>query len=163
MAGSRSLPKTKASRLGVAPCRWTALPAVYRIHKASFPYPYPFSRFVGYQFLQSGRIFVAGPIHPVGYVIATLSPREFPPRPVGEIISLAVLADHRCHGHGEALLRQAMQWLWTKPIDRILLQVAVDNRGAQKLYQRLGFERTERLPAYYVSGEDAFLMSKARD
>ncbi len=162
MAGSRSLPKTKASRPDVRRCRWPSLPAVYRLHQACFPYPYPFSRFVGYQFLQHTRILVTGPGEPVGYVIAAVTPRDFPPRAVGEIISLAVLAEHRRHGHGEALLRQAIQWLWTRPIDRVLLQVAVDNRGAQALYERLGFERLERLPAYYVSGEDAFLMSLPR-
>lgn len=163
MAGSRSLTKTKASRTGTAPCRWGELTDVYRIHKACFPYPYPFSRFVGYQLLQQSRILVTSPGPAVGYVIATLSPREFPPRPVGEIISLAVLSEHRRHGHGERLLRQAMQWLWSRPIDRILLQVSVDNHGAQALYERLGFQRLERLPAYYITGDDAYLMGRNRD
>lgn len=161
MAESRSLLHPEPARPAIATCGWWKLPAVYRIHTAVFPAPYSFARFVGYQLHSASRILITAPGPPVGYLIAAVNWLGFPGQPVGEIISLGVLAAHRRQGHGPALLRNALTWLKSRSVTRIQLQVAAHNDTAQHLYEGFGFRPRDWLPGYYINGDDAWLMELA--
>ena len=43
-------------------------------------------------------------------------------------------------------------------VNRILLEVGVDNDSAIRFYTRIGFKEISRRKDYYRSGEDAFVM-----
>ena len=42
------------------------------------------------------------------------------------------------------------------PPTQVVLEAETTNASALRMYQRLGFLRTKRLPKYYMSGSDAF-------
>ncbi len=141
-------------------CRWRELAAVYRVHRACFPYPYPFWRFVGYQLSPVSCIRVATvPGGIIGYVVATVTEHVTGRR--GEIISLAVLEPWRRRRVATRLLREAAAFLRRVCSADVYLQVAVDNAAAQELYDSLGFRKVERLIGYYLGGEDAWLMCRS--
>lgn len=150
-----------AAPLTVGPAAWRDLPAVYRVHRACFPSPYSFWRFVGYQMSQQGEIQVAVEGHRVvGYLVLNRGTHGKPPRVTGEIVSLAVLEPYRRRGLARMLLGEAHRKLESDGLGECLLQVAVSNLGAQKLYDQMGYQVTERIRRYYSNGEDAFLMSR---
>jgi N-alpha-acetyltransferase 30 len=41
-------------------------------------------------------------------------------------------------------------------VDQVVLEAEVDNVGALKLYEGLGFVRDKLLPSYYLSGVSAW-------
>ena len=62
-------------------------------------------------------------------------------------LGLGILVSHRRLGGGSLLLETAIAWARTEPaIHWIDLGVFVDNPGAQRLYQRFGFEEIGRTP-----------------
>jgi ribosomal-protein-alanine N-acetyltransferase len=75
------------------------------------------------------------------------------------ITNLALLPDFRGKGIGESLLKEMMrmaQWFGTK---KMTLEVRVSNESAQRLYEKLGFEKRGTRPNYYTDNmEDAFIM-----
>jgi ribosomal protein S18 acetylase RimI-like enzyme len=58
---------------------------------------------------------------------------------------MIVHPDWRGQGIGEALLREAVNGAQSAGCTRISLQTDSDNIGAQRLYQRIGFERSRML------------------
>ena len=158
MVGNSTVP-VSGSRTVVRLCRWSELLAVYQIHRACFPYPYGFGRFLGYQMSSQGHILVALARRTIaGYLIGATSELLSPSRRVGEIISVAVLDPWRRQGLGTQLIVASVARLAARGLDEVYLQVAVSNESAQELYEHLGFQRRDRLPRYYLSGEDAWLM-----
>ncbi|NUQ01666.1 MAG: GNAT family N-acetyltransferase [Armatimonadetes bacterium] len=141
-------------------CGWLRLPTVYRIHRGCFPHPYPLWRFVVYLLGAESRIYVALLENEVrGYVIGTVTAQQRPYL-TGEIISLAVLPEWRSRGIGRLLLEAAERFLSRSGISEIFLQVAVSNDVARALYQQMGYQQLDRLPRYYLNGEDAYLMCR---
>ena len=139
---------------------WQVL-GVYRVHRACFPLYYPFWRFVAYQLTPLAAIRVAlVDDEVVAYVVVVQTEHGAPPQRAGEIVSLGVSPDWRRRGLGARLLRQALRQVADWGLAETLLQVAVDNSAAQTLYAQAGFERRERLPRYYLNGDDAWLMSR---
>lgn len=70
----------------------------------------------------------------------------------GEILTLAVHPDARRGGLATRLIGHAAAAL---PAPRLLLDVAADNTGARKLYEKLGFIETGRRLAYYKNADDS--------
>lgn len=58
---------------------------------------------------------------------------------VGSIQNLGVVASHRGHGLGSALLHQALLGFKQRGLNRAVLEVTNDNVAAVRLYQRLGW------------------------
>ncbi len=79
---------------------------------------------------------------------------------VARLYSIAVAADARGQGIGEALLEAAERTASRRGCDRLRLEVRVDNAGAQRLYERRGYRRFARLAAYYEDGHDAWRYEK---
>jgi len=69
----------------------------------------------------------------------------------------------RGRGVGRRLLGHALDFARDAGLGEVYLQVAVSNDIAQRLYATLGFQRCRRLRAYYVDGEDAWLMRYGSD
>lgn len=67
---------------------------------------------------------------------------------IPEVCNVGVLAPHRGHGIGSALMREAERR--AAPAGRLRLGVGVDNPSARALYERLGFRPTgERTTTTY--------------
>jgi ribosomal protein S18 acetylase RimI-like enzyme len=78
----------------------------------------------------------------------------------GEIVTIDIDPGHRRLGLGRLLLEAAEAWLATCRNRRVRLQVAVDNNGALRFYERMGYAPDRSLPAYYPDGTDALEMVK---
>lgn len=84
---------------------------------------------------------------PLGFVIARAIADE------GEILTLCVAAAARRQGVATALIGKLRQLL--APRQRIVLEVAVTNHVATRLYETLGFQEVGRRPRYYRRGGQA--------
>ena len=70
----------------------------------------------------------------------------------GSIQNVGVTPPHRGRGIGEAMVRQAMRGFYQYGLHRAMLEVTADNRGAVRLYNRIGFQpvKTVYKPAEIV-------------
>ena len=77
-----------------------------------------------------------------------------------EICNVAVRADARKRGVGEALLNRLIEYGKSDKRTRFLLDVRVGNEAAISLYKKLGFKEDGIRPNFYDKPkEDALLMS----
>ena len=67
------------------------------------------------------------------------------------LIYLGVVPDHRGKRYGEVLMRRAMSEAKKRGATKISLSVDEQNRPALKIYERLGFRRTNRTVLYALS------------
>lgn len=80
---------------------------------------------------------------------------------LGRLITLDVNPAMRRRRVGEALLAAVEERLRAGGVQTLLLEVAVDNDGAQAFYDRSGFVPTGRIQGYYLGRIDALTMEKA--
>jgi len=90
----------------------------------------------------------------VGYILAIIE------RGVCHIDSIAVKPKWRGRGLGEALLKKTLDECRVRGARRAILEVAVDNEPAIKLYLKTGFRVKGVIKGYYVD-RDAYLMELA--
>lgn len=79
-----------------------------------------------------------------------------------EILTVCVAPDSRRRGMARDLFAAFLADI--APDSRLVLEVAVDNAGAIRLYESLGFKPIGRRPAYYGGGEtrvDAVVLARA--
>lgn len=77
----------------------------------------------------------------------------------GLITSLAVIPQAQGHHVGERLLVDALLDIRAKGYPHAFLEVDVTNTRAQRLYEKVGFQKVETLPNYYADeGHDGYLM-----
>ncbi|MFA5583587.1 MAG: N-acetyltransferase [Bacteriovoracaceae bacterium] len=74
------------------------------------------------------------------------------------IYSLAVSAEVRGQGYSKKLIEHVLDHY--RDYDEIKLEVKVDNLGAIKLYESLGFKQTSRIEHFYSDGIDAYVYQK---
>ena len=77
----------------------------------------------------------------------------------GEAELLTVGTTTQRRGDGTALVKAAAEAALDLGAERLFLEVSARNRGALKLYGRLGFVRLALRPAYYHDGSDAEVMA----
>lgn len=79
-----------------------------------------------------------------GYVYAGLEPQSWKElrEAAGFIHDLVVTEGDRRSGIATALMDAAIAWLTSRGTPRVILWTASANRGAQALFDRLGFRRT---------------------
>ena len=46
-------------------------------------------------------------------------------------------------------------------VSTMRLEVRTDNRGAQELYELIGYTITQRMERYYSTGDDGYMMVKS--
>ncbi|KAK9085214.1 hypothetical protein Sjap_025625 [Stephania japonica] len=88
-----------------------------------------------------------------GYVMYS-----WPSSLLASITKLAVKEKYQRHGHGEALLRAAIQKCRTRNIQRLSLHVDPTRAAALGLYLKLGFQIDELIEQYYFSDRNAYRM-----
>ncbi|XP_023757082.1 uncharacterized protein LOC111905624 [Lactuca sativa] len=74
------------------------------------------------------------------------------------ITKLAVKENYRRQGHGDTLLKAAIEKCRSKRIHRISLHVDPLRTPAMHLYKKLGFQIDTLVKAYYSSDRDAYRM-----
>ena len=77
----------------------------------------------------------------------------------GYLQTIGVAPEMRGRGVGTAALRWAEAHVFKKHRN-LFLCVSSFNRGAQRLYQKLGYEKVGRLRGYVVTGHDEILLRK---
>lgn len=76
------------------------------------------------------------------------------------ISTIAVDPRARRRGLGELLMVRMIEEAMDQGAEFITLEVRVSNRGAQRLYEKYGFERRGRRKGYYTdNNEDAWIMT----
>lgn len=92
---------------------------------------------------------------PVGLILWRVAADE------AEILTICTLPTHRRLGVGRQLLEAAKAALKAAEIERLLLEVAVDNDAAIALYRAFGFAEAGRRRGYYTRPDghaDALVM-----
>ncbi|MCD9644937.1 hypothetical protein HAX54_033471 [Datura stramonium] len=74
------------------------------------------------------------------------------------ITKLAVKENYRGQGHGEKLLKAAVQKCRTRNVHRISLHVDPTRTAAMQLYKKLGFQVDTLVEGYYSSDRNAYRM-----
>lgn len=89
----------------------------------------------------------------VGYIVGyQLTEKE------GRIFSIAVNSEYKNCGIGTQLLHAIFDVLYENAFQYVSLEVRASNKGAQKLYRRLGFVPCWIEEGYYSDGEDGIIM-----
>lgn len=92
----------------------------------------------------------------IGAAMATVSTRLG----CGRIGSVAVLDSHRGRGQGRRLLVACEKEFLRRGVARLMLEVAVDNADAVRLYEGSGYRIVGVVEGYYSNGKDAYIMEK---
>lgn len=78
-----------------------------------------------------------------------------------DMMNLAVREDYQGHGIGEALVRTLMEGLRAQGSSCLTLEVRASNLPAQKLYEKLGFQKIGTRKNYYRNPkEDGDILRK---
>lgn len=93
-----------------------------------------------------------------GFVIGLIEPDH-----TGHITTVGVSPDHRRRHLAKRLMAEVEKGFKRRNVRLVRLEVRSLNIPAQKLYQRLGYAVTQRLPKYYSNGGDGLLMLKSLD
>ena len=75
---------------------------------------------------------------------------------IGRVYTIDVKPEHRRRGVGRMLLRKLEEEFRRMGCEKIVLEVAVDNEPAIKLYKSMGYKFTAKLKNYYGLGRDAY-------
>lgn len=90
----------------------------------------------------------------VGYGVVAIREGE------AELANLAVSAERRGRGAGEALLAHALDILRERDVSWVYLAVRASNTRAAELYRRFGFQEIGRHRSYYAEpSEDALVLA----
>jgi ribosomal-protein-alanine N-acetyltransferase len=93
-----------------------------------------------------------------GFVIGLVEPDH-----TGHITTVGVSPEHRRRHLAKRLMREVEKGFKLRQVRIVRLEVRSLNIPAQKLYERLGYSITQRLPKYYSNGGDGLLMLKSLD
>jgi len=78
----------------------------------------------------------------------------------GHVVALGVSPDYRRMGHGRRLMEAIESGFCDRAVRTVRLEVRTSNQPAQKLYFDMGYRIVRRMPRYYTSGDDGYLMIK---
>lgn len=79
---------------------------------------------------------------------------------IGDVLVVAVHADHRRRGVGAALTAALAGELEDRGAARVLLEVRPSNAAARTLYERQGFVQVDVRRGYYRDGADALVLAR---
>ncbi|GHU11498.1 hypothetical protein FACS189449_03070 [Alphaproteobacteria bacterium] len=72
-----------------------------------------------------------------------------------DLLQICVLPEYRRRGIGETLLEESKKYAQANGIEKIFLEVAVDNFSAIKLYESAGFQKIFERKGYYRSADSS--------
>ena len=93
---------------------------------------------------------------PTGFIIGRHVAQE------AEILNLAVSISSRGQGQAKALAERILTAFREHSVLRVFLEVRESNSAAIALYEKLGFSRVGRRPAYYREPTEAALVYRKR-
>ena len=116
------------------------------IHATSFAYPWQEADFE--QLFVASGTFADGAIeakeeHLAGFVLSRIAAGE------AEILTIAVAPEWRRRGIATSLLAPHLSGLAAARVNRLFLEVDVENTAARALYANFGFEQVGERKAYY--------------
>jgi ribosomal protein S18 acetylase RimI-like enzyme len=79
---------------------------------------------------------------------------------VSEILAIAVERSRQGAGIGDRLLAEALARAGSLGIETLALHTSLDNKPAQGLFEKHGFQPAEIKPRFYPEGQDALLMER---
>ena len=91
----------------------------------------------------------------IAFVVGMIEPDH-----TGHVVALGVAPESRRAGHGRRLMHAVEKGFFESGITTVRLEVRTSNDAAQKLYFDLGYKIVRRMPRYYTSGDDGYLMVK---
>ncbi|KAJ4976021.1 hypothetical protein NE237_001127 [Protea cynaroides] len=94
----------------------------------------------------------------VGGKLAGYIMYSWPSSLFASITKLAVKENCRRQGHGETLMKAAIEKCRTRKIQRLMLHVDPSRTAALALYRKLGFEIDKLIECYYSSDRHAYRM-----
>jgi ribosomal-protein-alanine N-acetyltransferase len=145
-------------RFSVRPVTQRDLPRILEIEAASFGADaYDRNLFAEYARHCPGLFLVAVDREVRGYAISCLRPG---PIHRAELVSLAVDPAFLGSGAAAALMDSTLRRLRLRGITRFSLTVKATNLRARRFYEKYGFRKLRRAPAYYEDGADGVLMAK---
>ncbi|UEC42277.1 MAG: Ribosomal-protein-S18p-alanine acetyltransferase [Methanothrix sp.] len=130
------------------------LPSILAAERACFSEEGAFSAEVLSFFLEEGVTFVVEDVGLVGFVMG------FGAGDLGKVATLDVIPGRRRVGLAQRLMEALEAELAFRGVEVVTLEVAVDNRRAIALYEKLGYREAALLEGYYGTGDDAILMAK---
>jgi ribosomal protein S18 acetylase RimI-like enzyme len=92
----------------------------------------------------------------MAFVVGMIEPDN-----TGHVVALGVAPEHRRLGHGQHLMYEVEQRFLRRGVSTVRLEVRTSNVAAQRLYLDLGYKIVRRMPRYYTSGDDGYLMVKS--
>ncbi len=84
-------------------------------------------------------------------------------QPNGQILNFYVLEEYRGKGIAKKLLEYSLEYLDSKNIEVITLEVRYSNYAAQDLYEKYDFNYEYKRKYYYSDGEDALVYVRRKD
>lgn len=130
------------------------LPTVLKIEAARFSHPWSLEAFVGEwekSVTYAPGVFVGEEL--IAYAFVSLI------APEAELNNIAVHSSYSRMGVATLLLQHIREVCGRRGINRLLLDVNVNNTAALALYRRCGFQDDGVRKKYYRDGGDAVLMS----
>lgn len=126
-------------------------PAIAEIERRAAHAPWSLSSIEETLRRPTNRGFVVG-APAAGHLLASCVAEE------GEILTVAVLPEHRRKGYARALMAACEAWWRERDVVAGWLEVRSDNAAAQALYLARGWVVAHVRPAYYGDGCDALMM-----
>lgn len=77
-----------------------------------------------------------------------------------DVLTVGVLPEHRKQGIASAFMSELEDWSLEKGAPAMMLEVAVENKPAISLYEKLGYSTISTRQNYYGPALDAFVMRK---
>lgn len=91
----------------------------------------------------------------LAFIISMIEPDN-----TGHIVALGVAPEYRRKGYARQLMDMVEGCFFKSGITTVRLEVRTSNDAAQRLYFNLGYGIVRRMPHYYTSGDDGYLMVK---
>ena len=82
---------------------------------------------------------------------------------LAHLYKVSVHSDWREKGLSSKILEKSFKWLSASNMDKVFLEVSVNNAAAIGLYQKYGFEILSRKKKFYTNSDDAYAMQKYID
>jgi ribosomal-protein-alanine N-acetyltransferase len=146
-----------SGRFSVRPVMQRDLPRILEIEAASFGADaYDRKLFAEYAHISPRLFLVAEARRVCGYSITCILAGGTR----AELVSLAVAPAFLGSGAAAALMDSTIRRLRLRQIARLTLTVKITNLRARRFYEKYGFRKLRRAPAYYEDGADGILMAK---
>ncbi len=130
------------------------LPSILAIEKTCFSREVAFPPEITTFLLEEATALVAEDADAAGFVIGFVNGEW------AKVVTLDVLPERRGEGMGRRLMEALEREFASQGARAILLEVAVENRGAIDLYAKLEYSEIALIEDYYGPGKDALLMMK---